>query len=105
MDDSAMIMRVKFKAIPGQQFIIRREVYQRIQEAFRKEGIQFAHRNVTVYLPPETDPAESEEKSESKDKPSTADDDIRRQAAAAAALAITQEEEAQKGGGKGKDDR
>jgi small-conductance mechanosensitive channel len=105
MDDSAMIMRVKFKAIPGQQFIIRRIVYQRIQESFREEGIQFAHRNVTVYLPPETDPAESEEKSESKDKPSTADDDIRRQAAAAAALAITQEEEAQKGGGKGKDDR
>jgi small-conductance mechanosensitive channel len=105
MDDSAMIMRVKFKAIPGQQFIIRREVYQRIQEAFRKEGIQFAHRNVTVYLPQETDPAKSEEKSESKDKPATAVDQKMREAAAAAALAITQEEEAQKGGGKGKDDR
>jgi small-conductance mechanosensitive channel len=105
MDDSAMIMRVKFKAIPGQQFIIRREVYQRIQEAFRKEGIQFAHRNVTVYLPPETESAESEEMSESKDKPPTAADQKRRQAAAAAALAIAQEEDAQKGGGKGKDDQ
>ncbi|MEE9122443.1 MAG: mechanosensitive ion channel family protein [Syntrophobacteria bacterium] len=105
MDDSAMIMRVKFKAIPGQQFIIRREVYQRIQEAFRKEGIQFAHRNVTVYLPPETDSAKSEEKSESKDKPSTTVDQKRREAAAAAALAVIQEEEAQKGGGKGKDNR
>jgi hypothetical protein len=105
MDDSAMIMRVKFKAIPGQQFIIRREVYQRIQEAFRKEGIQFAHRNVTVYLPQETDPAKSEEKSESKDKSPPSTDKRKREAAAAAALAIAEEEEAQKGGGKGKDDR
>jgi small-conductance mechanosensitive channel len=105
MDDSAMIMRIKFKTIPGQQFIVRRVVYQRVQEAFREAGIEFAHRNVTVYLPPETDSAKSEEKSESKDKPATAVDQKMREAAAAAALAITQEEEAQKGGGKGKDDR
>jgi small-conductance mechanosensitive channel len=103
MDDSAMIMRIKFKTVPGQQFLVRRVVYQRVQEAFREAGIEFAHRNVTVYLPPETDSAESEEKSESKDKPATAVDQKRREAAAAAALAITQEEEAQKGGGK--DDR
>jgi small-conductance mechanosensitive channel len=103
MDDSAMIMRIKFKTIPGQQFIVRRVVYQRVQEAFREAGIEFAHRNVTVYLPPETESVESKEKSESKDKPSTASDQKRREAAAAAALAITQEEEAQKGGGK--DDR
>ncbi|UCG22148.1 MAG: mechanosensitive ion channel family protein [Deltaproteobacteria bacterium] len=105
MDDSAMIMRIKFKTVPGQQFIVRKEVYKRVQEAFREAGIEFAHRNVTVYLPPETDSAESEEKSESKDKPATASDQKRREAAAAAALAITQEEEAQKGGGKAKDDR
>jgi small-conductance mechanosensitive channel len=53
MDDSAMIMRVKYKTIPGEQFAIRKEVYRLMQEAFRKEGIEFAHRNVTVYLPPE----------------------------------------------------
>jgi small-conductance mechanosensitive channel len=53
MDDSAMIMRVKYKTPPGEQFVIRREVYRLMQEAFRKEGIEFAHRNVTVYLPPE----------------------------------------------------
>ena len=58
MDDSAMIMRVKFKTIPGEQFIVRREVYRLIQEGFRENGIEFAHRNVTVYLPPE----QSEEK-------------------------------------------
>ncbi|MBT8368855.1 MAG: mechanosensitive ion channel family protein, partial [Deltaproteobacteria bacterium] len=54
LDDSAMIMRVKFKTIPGEQFVVRREVFRMMQEAFRENGIEFAHRNVTVYLPPET---------------------------------------------------
>ncbi|UCD79565.1 MAG: mechanosensitive ion channel family protein [Desulfobacterales bacterium] len=53
MDDSAMILRIKFKTKPGEQFVVRREVYRRIQESFRQHGIEFAHRNVTVYLPPE----------------------------------------------------
>jgi small-conductance mechanosensitive channel len=53
MEDSAMILRVKFKTPPGQQFFMQKEVYRRVQEAFRKNGIEFAHRNVTVYLPPE----------------------------------------------------
>ena len=37
MDDSAMIMRVKFMCVPGEQFVLRREVYRRIQEAFQKK--------------------------------------------------------------------
>ncbi len=53
LDDSAMIMRVKFKTIPGEQFVVRREVYRRIQEAFAANGIEFGHRNVTVYFPQE----------------------------------------------------
>ena len=53
LDDSAMIMRVKFKTIPGEQFVIRREVFRMMQEAFRENGIEFAHRNVTVYMPPD----------------------------------------------------
>lgn len=52
MDDSAMIVRVKFKTLPGEQFVIRREVYRLIQEHFRANGIEFANRNVTVYIPP-----------------------------------------------------
>jgi small-conductance mechanosensitive channel len=28
LDDSAMIMRVKFKTIPGEQFVVRREVFR-----------------------------------------------------------------------------
>ena len=52
MDDSAMIVRVKYKTIPGKQFIIRREVYRLIQKEFKANNIEFAHRNVTVYMPP-----------------------------------------------------
>ena len=29
-------------------FVVRREVYKRIQERFREEGIEFAHHNLTV---------------------------------------------------------
>ncbi len=54
MDDSAMILRVKFKTIPGGQFMIRKAVFHKIQEKFRENNIEFAHKNVTVYLPQET---------------------------------------------------
>jgi small-conductance mechanosensitive channel len=62
LDDSAMIMRVKFKTIPGEQFVIRREVFRMIQESFRENGIEFAHRNVTVYLPPGEEADEHDKK-------------------------------------------
>ena len=48
MEDSAMVIRVKFMARPGEQFVIRREAFRRIREAFEAEGISFAHRIVTV---------------------------------------------------------
>lgn len=53
MEDSAMILRIKFKTLPGRQFVVQKELYRRVQEAFLKNGIEFAHRNVTVYFPPE----------------------------------------------------
>jgi len=53
MEDSAMILRIKFKTIPGHQFLVEKELYRRVQQAFMDNGIEFAHRNVTVYLPPE----------------------------------------------------
>lgn len=55
MDDSAMILRVKFMAKPGKQFIIRRELLHRIRAAFEAEGIQFAAREVTVRVAGEHD--------------------------------------------------
>ncbi|UOM34284.1 mechanosensitive ion channel family protein [Acuticoccus sp. I52.16.1] len=48
MDDSAMILRIKFKTKPGDQFVLRRHVYQRVRDVFTENGIRFAHREVTV---------------------------------------------------------
>jgi small-conductance mechanosensitive channel len=56
MEDSAIIVRGKFMAKPGQQFMIRKEVYRRVQEAFKEAGIEFAHRRVAVDLPPGIEP-------------------------------------------------
>ncbi|WP_424832738.1 mechanosensitive ion channel domain-containing protein [Ruegeria sp.] len=50
MQDSAMIIRVKFMTKPGDQWLVRKKVYQEIRELFAREGIRFAHREVTVRL-------------------------------------------------------
>lgn len=54
MQDSAMIIRVKFMTKPGDQWLVRKRVYQDIREIFAREGIKFAHREVTVRLADET---------------------------------------------------
>ncbi|MEM7176826.1 MAG: mechanosensitive ion channel family protein [Pseudomonadota bacterium] len=51
MDDSAMIIRVKFMTKPGDQWVVRKRVYQEIRALFEHEGIKFAHREVTVRIP------------------------------------------------------
>ena len=61
MEDSAMILRVKFKAIPGKQFVIRRELLHRIREAFEEVGIRFANREVTVRVHEDATVAERQE--------------------------------------------
>ena len=94
MDDSAMILRVKFKTKPGDQFVLRREVYRRIQERFRAQGIEFAHRNVTVYLPPEvTGGADEEDLGAGPVSGSTLDRKVLEAGAAAAAVAASQAED------------
>jgi small-conductance mechanosensitive channel len=48
-EDSAVVVRVKFTARPGNnQWVIRRVAYDKIIRAFRAAGIRFAHRQVTV---------------------------------------------------------
>ncbi|MEM1346195.1 MAG: mechanosensitive ion channel family protein [Pseudomonadota bacterium] len=51
MEDSAMIVRVKFMCKPGEQWVIRKRVYQEIRALFEREGVRFAHREVTVRIP------------------------------------------------------
>lgn len=79
MEDSAMILRAKFKAKPGEQFMIRKEVYRRVQEAFHENGIEFAHRRVLVDIPDSM-----------KDNP-----DMRKRIEDAAAAAMTDEGQVQ----------
>lgn len=53
VDDSAIIVRGKFTAKPGKQFLIKREIYVRVQAAFDEAGIPFARKQVLVHLPGE----------------------------------------------------
>jgi small-conductance mechanosensitive channel len=101
LDDSAMVMRVKFKTIPGEQFVVRREVYRMMQEAFRENSIEFAHRNVTVYLPPE-DTEQTTGEGPEGGTPAGQPDKRLAEAAAAGAAAIQAEEDAKKAAAKPK---
>ncbi len=50
MQDSAMIIRVKFMTKPGDQWLVRKKVFEEIRDLFDREGIKFAHREVTVRI-------------------------------------------------------
>ena len=75
MDDSALIFRCKFTAIPGEQFVIRREAFTRLQKAFEENDIHFAPRRVLVesVLPTEVAAAASEMDSEVKGEAGSSD--------------------------------
>ncbi|MFY0659400.1 MAG: mechanosensitive ion channel [Shimia sp.] len=90
MQDSAMIIRVKFMTKPGDQWLVRKRVYQDIRELFEREGIKFAHREVTVRI------AEGDTAEDLTPK--------QREAVAGAAQAAV-DEEAMEGGPEGGDDR
>ena len=82
MEDSAMIIRVKFMTRPGEQFIARKVIYEKIRQLFEKEGIRFAHKEVTVRLPDDK-------------KASDLTEEERSAVAAAARRAVDDEEAAQ----------
>ncbi|MCV0428248.1 MAG: mechanosensitive ion channel family protein, partial [Roseibium sp.] len=90
MEDSAMIARVKFTTKPGKQFELRKVVYAGLRDLFEKNGIKFAHRQVTVRVA-----GQDEENNNGVVSPSIA------QAAAQAAAAglIGEEDMDQNGGG------
>jgi small-conductance mechanosensitive channel len=48
MGDYAIQIRMKFMAKPGEQFVVRRVVYDKIKKAFDANGIEFAFPTVTV---------------------------------------------------------
>ena len=50
VDDVGIVVRGKFMAKPGKQFVLRKEIYQRVQRAFEENGLQFARKEVRVTL-------------------------------------------------------
>ena len=54
-DDSALMIRVKFKCKPRAQFVLRREIYHRLRTVFAEHGIRFARRKIEV-VGPDGDP-------------------------------------------------
>ncbi|MEL6220586.1 MAG: mechanosensitive ion channel domain-containing protein, partial [Pseudomonadota bacterium] len=55
VNDVGMVLRGKFMAKPGRQWTLRKEIYQRVQQAFDENGIQFARKEVRVKI--DTDPS------------------------------------------------
>ena len=51
VDDVGIVVRGKFTAKPGTQFVVRKEIYARVQKAFEENGIQFARKEVRVQFP------------------------------------------------------
>jgi moderate conductance mechanosensitive channel len=47
--DFSIVVRIKFKTLPGEQFLLRRELYKRLKRAFDANGINFAFPTVTIH--------------------------------------------------------
>ena len=77
IDDSAIIVRGKFMAKPGRQFMIRKEIFVRVQQAFEDAGIEFAKKAVIVQI----------DDSVGDNGTAASSENARRQAAASAASA------------------
>jgi len=58
VDDVGIVIRGKFMVKPGKQFMIRKEIFNRVQSEFEKNGIQFARKEVRVKLDSDDSPAQ-----------------------------------------------
>jgi small-conductance mechanosensitive channel len=90
VEESALIIRMKFTAVPGEQWVIRREAYRRVRDALAAAGISFAHREVTVRLPESVPESEREH--------------LAKSAGAAAAGALAADQAANRNVGPGSDE-
>ncbi|MEM9105372.1 MAG: mechanosensitive ion channel family protein, partial [Pseudomonadota bacterium] len=85
VNDVGIVVRGKFMSKPGKQWMIRKDVYQRVQRIFAENGIEFARREVRVKMPG------AEEGAENGDQP---------QAAAAASQAAIEQQLLEEAGAK-----
>ncbi|MBL4696158.1 MAG: mechanosensitive ion channel family protein [Rhizobiaceae bacterium] len=51
VDDIGIVVRGKFMAKPATQFVIKKDIYARVQKAFEENGIEFARKEVFVKIP------------------------------------------------------
>ncbi|MEX0284125.1 MAG: mechanosensitive ion channel family protein [Paracoccaceae bacterium] len=50
MEEFNMVVGVKFMTKPGEQWLVRRDAYQKVRDAFEANGIRMAERNVKVAI-------------------------------------------------------
>jgi hypothetical protein len=96
-EDSALIMRVKFRSKPGLQFLVQRQVFRRLQELFDDRGLEFATRHVQVRLPQDATSERHDVTGETPPVSATSSGKVGLSAAASAAIAMAiADEEAKK---------
>ena len=61
VEESALIIRMKFTAKPGEQWVVRRVAYTNVRDALAAAGIQFAHREIKVRMPAELEALQKRE--------------------------------------------
>ena len=61
MEEFNMVIGLKYTSKPGEQFTIRKTVYQSVLAMFKENGIQMASRNVKVDVPPDATPEQKSE--------------------------------------------
>ncbi len=89
IEESALIVRMKFTTKPGEQWVIRREAFRKVRDALSAGGIFFAHREVRVRLPDDQIHGELSDSPEMKQALS--------QAGAAAGASVAADEASKKG--------
>lgn len=61
MEEFNMVIGLKYTAKPGEQFTIRKTVYQSVLAMFKENGIQMASRDVKVAVPSDATPEQKQE--------------------------------------------
>ena len=97
IEDGVMTIRVKFRANPGTQFLIKRQAFERIQKALKKASIPFASRGVSIISTPvSTVPTPATGQNESNLDPVSGVDQTQMAAAAAAILDVPTDDKKKK---------
>jgi len=59
VEESALIFRMKFTCVPGEQWVIRRDAFRLVKDSLKSNGIEFAHRSVHVLMQANNDEKET----------------------------------------------